>query len=105
MTVRFLRILANTLLQLCTHVIDYCPDNLNWLFAVPLIHFLLELAEPFSFPDQRFKPSSLRDNSWWGAEDMVFQRLRDRAALSKLVLSSDLFISIDGRHNEIRGAS
>lgn len=105
MTVRFLRILANRLLQLCTSVIDCCPDNLNWLFAVPLLHFLLELAEPFSFADQRFKPSSLRDNSWWGAEDMVFQRLRDRAALSKLVLSSDLFISIDGRHNEIRGAS
>lgn len=77
--------LVNSLWQLCSYVIDNRSEIFHWLFAVPLLHFLSDAAEPFSTDVPTASPSSAKDNSWWGTQDMNFQRVRNQAEIFRSV--------------------
>lgn len=75
--------MADSLLRLCMHVIEYRRDIFHWLFAMPLLHFLSESVQPYSFETLTLEPSSVKDTSWWGTQGLDFQSVRRQAAFSR----------------------
>lgn len=84
--------------RLCNYVIEERYGMFHWLFAVPLLHFLSNAAAPFSAQEVTSAPSSINDNSWWGAEDLSgFGRVRRQGSTSR----SDLIHTCIGRFGSI----
>ena len=72
--------MVNSLLRICNYVIENRPGIYHWLFAVPLLHFLSEVAGPY-FAELSSAPSSIKDDTWWGAQEINFQSVWKRAEL------------------------
>ena len=72
--------MAKSLLRICNYVIENRPGIYHWLFAVPLLHFLSEVAAPYS-GELSSAPSSIKDDTWWGAQEINFQSVWKRAEL------------------------
>ena len=66
------------------YVIEYRRDIFHWLFAMPLLHFLSDSVQPFSFETLTLEPSSvIKDTTWWGTQGLDFLRVRRQAAFSR----------------------
>ena len=72
--------MAESLLRICNYVIKNRPGIYHWLFAVPLLHFLFGVAAPYS-GELSTVPSFLKDDTWWGAQEINFQSVRQQAEL------------------------
>ena len=72
--------MAESLLRICNYVIKNRPGMYHWLFAVPLLHFLFGVAAPYS-GELSTVPSPLKDDTWWGAQEINFQSVRQQAEL------------------------
>ena len=72
--------MADGLLRVCNYVIENRPGIYHWLFAVPLLHFLSEVAVRYS-GELSLAPSHVKDDTWWGAQEINFQSVRKRAEL------------------------
>ena len=47
---------------------------------MPLLHFLSEVAAPYA-GELSSAPSSIKDDTWWGAQEINFQNVWKRAEL------------------------
>lgn len=81
-----LRTLADYMRRLCNYVIEHRFGMFNWLFAVPLLHFLSKSSAPYCLKMLSPEPSSVKDDSWWGIEDLNLRKVRQRASTSRLAL-------------------
>ena len=87
----YCRLLADNLLSLCTYVIKDRPGISDWLFAIPLLHFLSGTAKPY-LADILFSnvtPPEMKDleDSWWGSQGLNLIGVRQRAERSRYGLS------------------
>ncbi|CAH3163087.1 unnamed protein product, partial [Porites evermanni] len=84
---------ASSLCRICNYVIETRPGIYHWLFAVPLLHFLSEVAAPYS-GELSSAPSSIKDDTWWGAQEINFQSVWKRAELMPSSTPINLLIQL-----------
>ena len=53
-------------------------DLHDWLFAVPLVHFLTQASEPFSSDVLLMEEPQPKDDTWWGADGFSTKPVRER---------------------------
>ena len=53
-------------------------DLHDWLFAVPLVHFLTQQSEPFSSDVLLMEEPKPKDDTWWGANGFSTKTVRER---------------------------
>lgn len=70
----FIRFSARAIESLCNQLMKRAwTSNPEWLFAVPLLHFLRGDSKPFEEPDIRGSPQDL---VWWGAEKLEIEEFQ-----------------------------
>ena len=53
-------------------------DLHEWLFAVPLVHFLTQVSEPFNSDALLMEEPKPNDDTWWGANGFPTKTMRER---------------------------
>ena len=53
-------------------------DLHEWLYAVPLVHFLTQASEPFSNEVLLMEEPKPNDDAWWGANGFTTKIVRER---------------------------
>ena len=53
-------------------------DVHDWLFAVPLVHFLTQVSQPFGKSLLLMEKPKDKDDTWWGASGFDTQSVRER---------------------------
>ena len=53
-------------------------DLHEWLYAVPLVHFLTQASEPFSNEVLLMEEPKPNDDTWWGANGFTAKTVRER---------------------------
>ena len=69
-------------------------DLHEWLFAVPLVHFLTGVSEPFNSDVLLMEEPKPKDDTWWGAngfptkqcEKEILQRTGERRKFFRVSL-------------------
>ena len=64
---------------ICRHVSKSHRDLHDWLFAVPLIHFLTQACAPFDSSVLRMEKPKEKDETWWGANGFETKAVRERS--------------------------
>ena len=64
---------------ICTHVSKDHPDIHDWLFAVPLVHFLTQVCAPFDCSVLLMEEPKGKDETWWGADGFETKVVRERS--------------------------
>ena len=69
--------------ELCNEIMaDYSRADVEWLFAVPLLHFLRGDSKPFEDPDIKGSYNTLE---WIGAQKLMIKEFQQSAGrLEKL---------------------
>ena len=52
-------------------------DLHDWLFAVPLVHFLTRTSEPFGSDVLLMEEPTPKDDTWWGANGFPTKAVRE----------------------------
>ena len=73
-----LRLLGESIQRLCRHVAREYRDAHEWLFAVPLAHFLTQASKPFGKAVLLMEEPNAKDESWWGADGFDTKSVRER---------------------------
>ena len=53
-------------------------DLHEWLFAVPLVHFLTQVSEPFNSDALLMEEPKPNDDNWWGANGFPTKTVGER---------------------------
>lgn len=72
------RNLGEAIQAICRHVAKEHHDLHDWLFAVPLVHFLTRVSQPFSNSVLLMEKPKDRDDTWWGASGFDTKSVRER---------------------------
>lgn len=72
------RNLGEAIQAICRHVAKEHRNLHDWLFAVPLVHFLTRNSQPFSNSVLLMEKPKDRDDTWWGAEGFDTKSVRER---------------------------
>ncbi|XP_068694638.1 E3 ubiquitin-protein ligase rnf213-alpha-like [Montipora foliosa] len=72
------QLLGESIQRVCRQVAKEYRDVHDWLFAVPLAHFLTHTAEPFSNAVLLMEEPSTKDDMWWGANGFDTKSVRGR---------------------------
>lgn len=72
-----LRNLGESIQAICRHVVKHYHDLHDWLFAVPLAHFLTQASKPFSTDVLLVEEPKRNDDLWWGASEFSTKPLRE----------------------------
>lgn len=72
------RNLGESIQAICRHVVREYRDLHDWLFAVPLAHFLTQASEPFSNDVLLMEEPKGKDDTWWGATGFDTKSVRER---------------------------
>ena len=54
-------------------------DLHDWLFAVPLVHFLIQECAPFDSSVLLMEKPKKKDDAWWGANGFETKAVRERS--------------------------
>lgn len=73
--VRF-RFAANGIEGLCNEIMTRAWKPVDWLFAMPLLHFLRGDSKPFEEPDVE---GSYRKPEWFGAQNLKIKEFQKSA--------------------------
>ena len=71
------RLLGDSLQRLCRQVVREYHDAHEWLFAVPLAHFLTQASKPFDKAVLLMEEPNAKDESWWGADGFNTKSVRE----------------------------
>ena len=63
---------------MCRQVVKDDNDLHEWLFAVPLVHFLTQVSEPFNSDALLMEEPKPNDDTWWGANGFPTKTVRER---------------------------
>ena len=63
---------------ICRHVSKNHRDLHDWLFAVPLVHFLTQECAPFDSSVLLTEKPKEKDETWWGAKGFETKTVRER---------------------------
>lgn len=55
----------------------------DWLFSVPLVHFLTQVSKPFSNDVLLMEEPKHNDDTWWGANGFETKSLREKPFTDK----------------------
>lgn len=70
----FISSAAGAIESLCNQLMkDDCTFNLEWILAVPILHFLRGESKPFEEPDIQGWPKT---PDWWGAHELEIGKFR-----------------------------
>ena len=72
-----LRNLGESIQAICKHVVKHYHDLHDWLFAVPLVHFLTQASKPFSTDVLLVEEPKRNDDLWWGASEFSTKPVRE----------------------------
>ena len=72
-----LRNLGESIQAICRHVVKHYHDLHDWLFAVPLAHFLTQASKPFSTDVLLVEEPKRNDDLWWGASGFSTKPVRE----------------------------
>ncbi|CAH3029473.1 unnamed protein product, partial [Porites evermanni] len=75
--------LGEAIQAICRNVAKQCYDLHEWLFAVPLVHFLTQASEPFTSDVLLIEEPKRNDDSWWGATGFETKCVRERSFSEK----------------------
>ena len=75
----YARKLGEAIQAICRHVAKECDSLHEWLFAVPLVHFLTQASEPFSSDVLLMEEPKRNDETWWGATGFETKCVRERS--------------------------
>ncbi|PFX29705.1 E3 ubiquitin-protein ligase RNF213 [Stylophora pistillata] len=64
---------------ICRHVSKTHRDLHDWLFAVPLVHFLIQECAPFDSSVLLMEKPKEKDDTWWGANGFETKAVRERS--------------------------
>ena len=64
---------------ICRHVSKSHRDLHDWLFAVPLVHFLTQACAPFDSSVLLTEKPKEKDETWWGANGFETKAVRERS--------------------------
>ena len=78
MYIDFVRLLGDSLQRLCRQVAREYRDAHDWLFAVPLAHFLTQTSKPFDKAVLLMGEPKAKEEIWWGAEGFDTKSVRER---------------------------
>ena len=73
------RSLGEAIQAICKHVAKNHRDHHEWLFAVPLVHFLTQVSQPFSGSVLLMEEPKEKDDTWWGANGFDTKSVRERS--------------------------
>ena len=73
-----LRNLGESIQAICRHVVKDYRDLHDWLFAVPLVHFLTQASKPFSNEVLVMDEPKPNNDEWWGANGFSTKAVRER---------------------------
>ena len=73
------RSLGEAIQAICKHVAKNHNDLHEWLFAVPLVHFLTQVSQPFSGSVLLMEEPKEKDDTWWGANGFDTKSIRERS--------------------------
>ena len=74
----FFRKLGEAIQAICRHVVKNHRDIHDWLFAVPLVHFLTQVSQPFNSSVLLTEKPENKDETWWGASGFDTKTVRER---------------------------
>ena len=72
------RNLGEAIQVICRHASENHHDRYDWLFAVPLVHFLTQVSQPFSNSVLLMEKPKDKDDTWWGASGFDTESMRKR---------------------------
>lgn len=72
------RNLGKAIQAICRHVAKDRYDLHDWLFAVPLVHFLTQASKPFSNAVLLMEEPKRKDDTWWGANGFETKSVREK---------------------------
>ncbi|KAJ7355102.1 hypothetical protein OS493_027891 [Desmophyllum pertusum] len=70
--------LGEAIRVICRHASENHHDRHDWLFAVPLVHFLTQVSQPFSNSVLLMEKPKDKDDTWWGASGFDTESMRKR---------------------------
>ncbi|XP_078381354.1 E3 ubiquitin-protein ligase rnf213-alpha-like isoform X3 [Oculina patagonica] len=70
--------LGEAIQAICRHVAKDHRDLHDWLFAVPLVHFLTQESQPFNSSVLLMETPKAKDDTWWGASGFNTKSVRER---------------------------
>ena len=74
----FGRKLGQSIQGICSRVARRFGDLNEWLFAVPLVHFLTQTSEPFNNAVLLMEEPKNSDVTWWGATGFETKSVREK---------------------------
>ena len=72
------RLLGVSIQKLCSYVTRERSDAHNWLFVVPLVHFLTQASKPFDKAVLLMEEPNAKDEIWWGADGFSTKYVREK---------------------------
>ena len=72
------RLLGESIQRLCSYVTREDCDAHNWLFVVPLAHFLTQASKPFDKAVLLMEEPNAKDEVWWGADGFNTKYVRKK---------------------------
>ena len=72
------RSLGEAIQAICRYIAKNRYDLHDWLFAVPLVHFLTQASEPFSSSVLLMEEPKQKDDTWWGATGFETKSVREK---------------------------
>ena len=72
------RNLGEAIQDICRYAARERYDLHDWLFAVPLVHFLTQTSEPFSNAVLLMEEPKGKDDTWWGGTGFETSSVRQR---------------------------
>ena len=75
----YARKLGEAIQAICRHAAKEYYSLHEWLFAVPLVHFLTQASDPFSSDVLLMEEPKRNDETWWGATGFETKCVRERS--------------------------
>ena len=72
------RLLGESIQRLCSYVTREDCGAHNWLFVVPLAHFLTQASKPFDKAVLLMEEPNAKDEVWWGADGFNTKYVREK---------------------------
>ena len=70
------RCLGEAIQAICKRVAKNHSDLHEWLYTVPLVHFLTQVSQPFSSSVLLMEEPKEKDDTWWGANGFDTKSVR-----------------------------
>ncbi|KAL9988278.1 hypothetical protein ACROYT_G002709 [Oculina patagonica] len=70
--------LGEAIQAICRRVAKDHSEHHDWLFAVPLVHFLTQASQPFNSAVLLMEKPKHNDDTWWGASGFDTKTVRER---------------------------